>query len=233
MMSLTQQAFSARWVRFGKKLCDTKFFPVTPDLPFATPRKRGPSLCSHFALDYCGPRFRGDEAENVDTHPLSSCLAPAAFTCSHFQTARSLRQPRIVTDRSSQTEIVPCCFAGRGGSPVLPLFFRPPIEGDGAPTRRSARIAPGDVRQRPDHDARLCCAQRCTRAYRRANAASSACASSTLGPARIMRPDRLPSVACGIGLRQRRPAGAAPVPRLARRLMKAPLEARNGIHVYR
>ena len=122
------------------------------------------------------PRSAGTTVERCvqrDRH-----ASPAAFHLFTFQIARSLGRLPVnrVKLRSS-----PVALLGRGGSPVFLSSIS--LEGDGAPTRRSARIAPGDVRQRPDHDARLS-AQRCTRAYRRANAASSACASSTLWPAR-------------------------------------------------
>ncbi len=102
-------------------------------------------------------------------------LRPRRLTrslCSPVHFSNSPRPSMRSHKSSSHNEIVPSSLLGRGGSPVFRFPHRPSIEGDGAPTRRSARIAPGDVRLRPDHGARLWCVQRCTRASRRANAAS-------------------------------------------------------------
>jgi hypothetical protein len=126
------------------------------------------------------------------------------FTC---QTARSRRRLHLASKVKPGSS--PVLLLGAGVRPSSSLFLPPHVEGDGAPTRRSARMAPGDVRLRPDHGAK-----RRTRASRRANAVSSARAYQRANPAG-RNPGRFRAPPVGWICVNRRPAGAAPAPRLA------------------
>ena len=124
--------------------------------------------------------------------------------------------------------IRPCFMLRARDRPHFRLPHLPQVEGAGAPTRRSAQIAPG---QCP-----AAAGPWCTTVHPRLAArqrASSAYASSTLGPARsslslVVVSGRRPWA----GSRDRRPAGALPLPP-SRRLMNAPLEntARDAVGI--
>ncbi len=167
---LKSRAFSI-WFRFAKNAaafcCRPRFL--------SSPRRRGPittggfdihSRCNIALLRRMGPRLRGDDSGEASARGIHS--SSVRFTCSH------LRQPEPWSAPVNRVKLrsSPVLCLGAGVRPSSAFLTAPQIEGDGAPTRRSAWITPGDVRLRPDHGARLWCVQRCTRASRRANAAS-------------------------------------------------------------
>jgi hypothetical protein len=193
--------------------------------PLAAPR------CVHTLARKRGPR-RPSKLPSILVSPsldLSKSGPPASAgangdCCSSRIGVFSCQRAAAAGTRFKANEDQPLFHALRARERPHSVFLTsPPVEGDGAPTRRSARIAPG---QCP-----AAAGPWCTTVHPRLAArqrASSAYASSTPGPARsslslVVFSERRPWV----GLRDCRPAGALPLPP-CERLRKAPLEHGSG-----
>jgi hypothetical protein len=162
--------------------------------PFV-PRKRGPTgqaYCQAFwPLQVWAPASAGANGDCCSSRiGVFSCQRAAAGGA-----------------RFKAKKIGPCLHASGRGAPSFLCPHLPRVEGDGAPTRRNARIAPGGCP--------AAAGPWCTTVHPRLAArqrASSAYASSTLGPARsclslVVFSERRPWA----GLRDCRPAGALPL----------------------
>jgi hypothetical protein len=160
-----------------------------------------------------GLRDRGTHIEYVKRVRLFDVKQPSRLATHEYVTAR-------------QNDISPCLHASGQGSPSFHSHL-PRVEGDGAPTRRSARIAPGGCP--------AAAGPGCTAVHPRLAArqrASSAYASSTVGPAGAICPWWVsPSVARGsvcVIADPQVPSRSAPY----KRLRKAPSNLdRDGLHV--
>ena len=193
-----------------------------------------------------GSRFVFEAGCTLSVRPRESGDPEAKHTAKHFGLSKSgpplprgrtvivarpelacsvAKEPLRAEQDSKQRRSAPVCMLRAGGRPHSSVLTS--LASRGMARRQGAMpgLLQADVRQRPDHDAQLCVHPRLAARQR----AFSAYASSTFGPARSYLSlggfsERRPWV----GLRDRRPAGALPLPALQTPPEGAP-RTRNGM----
>src|SRR5262249_48919581 len=96
----------------------------------------------------CGAHLRN--SLNAPAALPEICACPSAFAgtngeccCARIHISVDERRVALSKAHHDKTKSAPVCCAGPGGSPSFLSSVSLEIEGDGAPTRRMARIAPG------------------------------------------------------------------------------------------